>query len=173
MFFLCSLVRNANTPKDRNSTSSLCNMAQTIFQQTSSNNVQPVIGCYFCSYFCLFSNQLHSTFLTPPFFFMIILVMFPPLCFHAHKPMTRTQFDWYNRTPNNSSTGLPTFQNSLAEVPLHPDPVLEPPPPPPNTPTTQSSGLPGHRVRVGVCPPHEDCELSKGSLLLPQQDRPD
>ena len=41
MFFLCSLIRNANTPEDRNSTSSLCSMARMIFQPMSSNNVQP------------------------------------------------------------------------------------------------------------------------------------
>ena len=67
-----------------------------------------------------------------------------PYVFHAHEQTTRTQFDWYNWTPNNLSTGLPTFRNSPVVVPHHPDPVLEPPQPPLNAPTTQSSGLPGH-----------------------------
>ena len=83
------------------------------------------------------------------------------------------QFDWYDQTPNNSSTGLPTFRNSPVVVPLHTDPVLEPPLPPLNAPTTQSSGLPRHRARVGVRPPHEGFWLLTGSSLLPQQDQPD
>ena len=65
---------------------------------------------------------------------------------HTHKQMTRTQFDWYNRSPNTSSTGLPTSWNSPVVVPPQPDPVLEPPLPPPNTPTTQSSGLPSVEI---------------------------
>ena len=93
--------------------------------------------------------------------------------FHAHEQTTRTRFDWYYWSPNNSSTGLPTSRNSPVVVPPPPDPVLEPPPPQPNAPTTQSSGLPGHGARVGVRPPHEDLGLSQGSSLVPQQDRPD
>ena len=65
----------------------------------------------FARIFCPFSTQLHFTFLTPPFSLMLILVVFTPLCplcYHAHKQTTRTQFDWYYRTPNNSSTGLLT-----------------------------------------------------------------
>ena len=127
----------------------------------------------FARIFCPFSTQLHSTFLTPPFSLMPIFDMFIPLCFHAHEQTTRTQFDWYHQTPNNSSTGLPTSQNSPVVVPPHPDPAQEPPQPPPNAPTTQSSRLPGHGARVGVRPPHEGFWSLTGSLLLLQQDRPD
>ena len=108
-------------------------------------------------FFCPFSTQLYFTFLTPPFSLMLILVMLFPLCLHAHERTTRTRFDWYYRTPNNLSTGLPTSQNSPVVVPPHPDPALEPPLPPPNTPTTQSSRLPGHGAQVGV---HPSCERS-------------
>ena len=100
----------------------------------------------FACIFCPFLTQLYFTFLTPPF---------SPYAFHAHEQMTRTQFDWYYRTPNNSSTGLLTSRNSPVVVPLHLDPVLEPLLPPLNAPTTQSSGLPGHGVRAGVCLSHE------------------
>ena len=39
-----------------------------------------VIGHYFGSYFRPFSTQLHTTFLTPPFSFMLTPIMFIPLC---------------------------------------------------------------------------------------------
>ena len=84
------------------------------------------------------------------------LLCLPSYAFHTHEQMTRTRFDWYYWTPNNSSTGLPTSQNSPVVVPSHPDPALEPPLLPPNAPTTQSSGLPEHGARVGVRPPHKD-----------------
>ena len=103
----------------------------------------------FARIFPSISTQLHFTFLTPPFSLMPILVIFTTLCpyaFHTHEQTTRTQFDWYYQTPNNLSTGLPTSQNSPAVAPPHPDPALEPPLPPLNAPTTQSSGLPGHRA---------------------------
>ena len=74
---------------------------------------------------------------------------------HAHEQTTRTQFNWYYRTPNDTTTGLPTFRNSPAVVPPHLDPVLEPLLPPPNAPTTQSSRLPRHRAQVGVHPSRE------------------
>ena len=89
------------------------------------------------------------------------------------RQMTRTQFDWYYWSPNNLSTGLPTSQNSPVVVSPHPDLVLEPPPPSLNAPTIQSSGLPGHGARVGVCPLHKDFWSLKGSSLLLQQDCPD
>ena len=104
---------------------------------------------------------------------MPILVMSITLCFHTHEQMTRTQFDWYDRTLNDLSTGLPTSQNSPVVVPPHPDPALEPPQLPPNVPTTQSSRLPRHGAQAGARPPHEGSWLLTGSLLLPQQDRPD
>ena len=99
----------------------------------------------FARIFQPFSTQLHFTFLTPSFSLMLIPVMFMFYADHAHEQMTRTQFDWYDRTPNDSSTGLPTSRNSPVVVP-HLDPALEPLPPPPNAPTTQSSRLPGHRA---------------------------
>ena len=117
-----------------------------------------VIGRYFCSIFCPFSIQLHFTFLTPHLFPLCLLYHdYPlmPLCLHAHEQMTRTRFDWYYRTPNDLTTGLPTFRNSPVVVPPHPDPAREPLLPPPNAPTTQSSGLPGHGARVGVRLLHE------------------
>ena len=71
---------------------------------TKNNSTVPepkcVIRHYFCSYFCPFSNQLHSTFLNPPFTLMLILLCFVSLCFHAHEQTTRTRFDWYNWSPN-------------------------------------------------------------------------
>ena len=103
-----------------------------------------VIRHFFARIFCPFSIQLHSTFLTPPFSLMLILVMLFPLCLSRSQTDNKNKFDWYNRTPNNSSTGLLTFQNSPVVVPPHPDPALEPLLPPLNTPTTQSSRLPGH-----------------------------
>ena len=112
-------------------------------------------------FFVHFSTQLHFTFLTPPsspLFHAILVMLFflkPLYAFHAHEQSTRARFDWYYRTPNNSSTGLPTFRNSPVVVPPHPDPVLEPLLPPPNAPTTQSSGLPGHGAQVGVRLLHE------------------
>ena len=63
----------------------------------------------FARIFCPFLTQLHFTFLTPPLSLMLILVMFMLYAFHAHEQTTRTQFDWYYRTPNNLSTGLLTF----------------------------------------------------------------
>ena len=87
-------------------------------EETSESEVEAkgqdvVIGCYFCSYFSSIFNptSLHIPYPTP-FSLMSIstmLVSSMPLCLHAHEQTTRTQFDWYNRTPNNSSTGLSTF----------------------------------------------------------------
>ena len=126
----------------------------------------------FARIFRPFSTQLHSTFLTPLFSFMLIFDMLSPLCLSRSQTDDKNTFNWYYWSLNNSSTGLPTSRNSPVVVPPHLDPVLEPPPPPLNTPTTQSSRLPRHGAQVGVCPPHEGSWLSKGSLLLPQQDRP-
>ena len=127
----------------------------------------------FACIFCPFSTQLHFTFLTPPFSLCLSLLCFSFYAFTLTNKTTRTQFDWYNWSPNNSSTGLLTFRNSPVVVPLHPDPAPEPPPPPLNAPTTQSSGLPGCGAQVGVRPLHEGFKSSKGSSLLPQQDQPD
>ena len=133
-----------------------------------------VIGHYFLLIFLSIFDptSLHIPY---PFFSPLCLSLLCSflLCIHTHERTTRTQYDWYNWSPNNSSTGLPTFRNSPVVVPLHLDPVLEPPPPPPNAPTTQSSRLPEHGAQVGVCPPHEDLWLSQGSSQVLQQDRPD
>ena len=77
----------------------------------------------FAHVFCPFSTQLHFTFSTHLFSFMLIFVMFIPLCFHAHEQTTRTRFNWYYWSPNNSSTELPTSQNSPVVIPLHLDPA--------------------------------------------------
>ena len=136
-------------------------------------NLMSVIRCYFCLYFLSIFDptSLHIPYpnLSP---LCLSLLCSSPYVFHAHEQTTRTQFDWNYWSLNNLSTGLPAFQNSPVVVPLHPDPALEPPPLPPNAPTTQSSGLPRHGAQVGVRPLHEGFWSSKGSSLLPQQDRP-
>ena len=126
-------------------------VSQVIYQFSVSVSIKrKQRGChqtlFSLVFFVHFSTQLLFTLLTPPFSFMLIFAMF----IHAHEQTTRTRFDWYDRTLNNSSTGLLTFRNSPVVIPLRPDPVLEPHLPPPNAPTTQSSGLPGHGARVGV-----------------------
>ena len=127
----------------------------------------------FAHIFCPFSIQLHYTFLIPPFSFMLTFVMFSPYALSCSRTDNKNTIQLYNSSPNNSSTGLLTSRNSPVVVPPQPDPVLEPPLPPPNTPTTQSSRLPGHGAQVGVRPPHEDFRSLKGSSLLLQQDCPD
>ena len=109
----------------------------------------------FACIFRPFSTQLHFTFLTPHLSPSMIISLMLLCLSHTHKQTTRTQFDWYDQTPNNSTTGLPTFQNSPAVILPHPDPAREPLLPPPNAPTTQSSGLPKLRARVGVRPSRE------------------
>ena len=115
--------------------------------------------------FTLHSLPHTLTFLLHAYPVYVSLFM-PFMPFHTHEQTTRTRFDWYYQTPNNSTTGLLTFRNSPAVFPPHPDPAREPPLPPPNAPTTlpppnapttQSSRLPGHGARVGVCP---SCEYS-------------
>ena len=118
-----------------------------------------VIGHYFCSYFSSIFDptSLHIPYPTPflPYVYLEYVHSSMLLCLHAHEQTTRTQFNWYNRTPNNSTTGLPTFRNSPVMLLPHPDPVREPLLPPPNAPTTQSSGLPKLGARVGVRPSRE------------------
>ena len=117
---------------------------------TWSVSSDTIFACIFPSIFD--PTSLHIPYPTP---FSLMLVSSMPLCLHTREQMTRKRFDWYNRTPNYSTTGLLTFQNSPVVVLPHPDPALEPLLPPPNAPTTQSSGLPKLGARVGVCPLHE------------------
>ena len=46
--------------------------------------VHVVIGCYFCSHFLSIFNPTSLTFLTPPFSFMSIILMFLSLMPHSH-----------------------------------------------------------------------------------------
>ena len=108
-----------------------------------------VIRHYFCSYFAVHFRPNFTSHSLPHTFF--------PYAFTLTNRQQRTQFDWYDRTLNNSTTGLPTFQNSPAVVLPHLDPVREPLLLPPNAPTTQSSGLPELGAQVGVRP---SCEYS-------------
>ena len=88
-----------------------------------------VIGHYFCSYFLSIFDptSLHIPYPTfPPYVYPCYV--YSLMLFTLTNRRQRLQFDWYDQTPNNSSTGLPTFQNSPVVVPLHPDPALEPPP---------------------------------------------
>ena len=115
-----------------------------------------VIGHYFCTYFSSIFDptSLHIPYPTP-FSHMLISTMLVSsmlLCLHAHEQTTRTRFDWYNQTPNYSTTGLLTFRNGPVVVLPHPDPVQELPLPPLNAPTTQSSRLPELGAQVGVRP---------------------
>ena len=63
----------------------------SLFHSTiSSNNLSPKgksmsSDAIFCLYFDPFSTQLHFTFLTPPFFFMFILIMFVLLCLSSSR----------------------------------------------------------------------------------------
>ena len=126
---------------------------------TSMGHGLYVIGHYFHKYFLsifdpsslhipypTFLPYVHPSYVLPFYAFML-----------TNKRQEHIRLDY--GSPNNSSTGLPTFRNSPVVVPLHLDPALEPPLLPLNAPTTQSSGLPGHGVRVGVRPPHEDLGL--------------
>ena len=49
-------------------------------------------------FFVHFRPNFTSHSLPTPFLTMLLSSML--LCLHAHKQMTRTQFDWYDRTPN-------------------------------------------------------------------------
>ena len=110
-------------------------------QKCSLNRVQlsgkrvssdTIFACIFVHFWPNFTS--HS--LPKPFSFMLIFVMFFSLCLHSPDKQQEHKFDWYYWSPNNSSTGLLTFQNSPVVVPPHPDPALEPPLPPLNIPTT-------------------------------------
>ena len=94
-----------------------CRVAQT-YEKLTCNLSSDTI---FAPIFCPFSTQLQFTFLTPPFSPLCL----SPYAFHTHEQTTRTQFDWYYRTPNNSSTGLPTSRNSPVVVPPPLDPTQE------------------------------------------------
>ena len=154
-------------------------MGSVIEEQTRPSSLwwpynDSVIGCYFCLYFFVHFQTNFTSHSLPHLSSLCLPLLYSFFyAFYTHKQTTRTQFDWYYWSPNNSSTELLTFWNSPVVVPLHLDPVLEPPPLPPNTPTTQSSRLPRHRAWVGVHPPHKDFWSWKGSSLLPQQDCPD
>ena len=75
---------------------------------------------------------------------MFTLVMFSVFYAFTLTNGQQEHIQLYHQTPNNSSTGLPTFRNSPVVIPPHLDPALEPPLLPPSAPTIQSSGLPGH-----------------------------
>ena len=69
-----------------------------------------VIGHYFCSYFLSIFDptSLHIPYPTfPPYVYPCYV--YSLMLFTLTNRRQRLQFDWYDQTPNNSSTGLPTF----------------------------------------------------------------
>ena len=124
----------------------------TFFQSILSSDT------IFTRIFRPFLTQLHFTFLTPhlaPLCLSRLCSFF--LCFMPSRSQTndKNAIRLVHRTPNDSTTGLPTFRNNPAVVPPCPNPAREPLLPPPNAPTTQSSGLPELRARAGVRPSRE------------------
>ena len=126
--------------------------------------------CHRMLFSLLFSSIFDPTsitFLTIPLLCLSLYALFT-----LTKQMIRTQLIDYYWSLTNRSTWLLTSQNNPVPFP-QPALVQEPSWPLSSAPTTQSSGLPGHGVQVGVRPPHEVPCSSQGSLSVPQHEQPD
>ena len=134
-------------------------------------------------------HDFHPSFLVhfqSNFFTFLVNILFFPYVYLSQASScswqtTRTQFDWwlgyqtiYSQhwlLDHHMITWLQSPQNSPSLI-QPPNPVLEPLRRPSLLPTNQSSGLPEHKVQVGVRWPYKNPDWSQGLSEVLQQDLP-